>query len=434
MSLIGVINADSELDARIREALDTRWTGQYTVCSPAEPHRALELLDYDLPELVILNLSDPSGRTRTIMGNVRSDSWLHNFGIVGLYSRRTDDEQKLQKDYKDLNIVAMLEYGKVTSHLAKTVQIIEENRQLIFQWELAETLVDHVTGSVVIENDPLDVSVYAGVAATSLAARGLIDPDRKINLQIALTELILNAIEHGNCRIGYEEKSHWMQEGRSIADLVAEKCKDPAIRSRKVFFEWDIRSDRSKFVVRDQGEGFNVLAYRKKLQTASPDELHGRGIMLARSFVSKLAYNRKGNEVAITLEHTEQTSKKTPRGFTEEEHVTVQKNETVFQEGEPSNFLYYISSGQYSVYHNGSCVGTLNLTDIFMGEMSFLLNNQRSATVRADTDGMLVKIHREAFIAVVKEYPHYGIFLSKLIARKLVRSNIVSARMQAIRA
>ena len=61
--------------------------------------------------------------------------------------------------------------------------------------------------------------------------------------------------------------------------------------------------------------------------------------------------------------------------------------------------------------------------DIFMGEMSFLLNNRRSAAVRAEGDGKLIKIARRDFVMVIKNYPHYGIFLSKLLARKLVRTN-----------
>ena len=65
-----------------------------------------------------------------------------------------------------------------------------------------------------------------------------------------------------------------------------------------------------------------------------------------------------------------------------------------------------------------------------MGEMSFLLNNRRSATVKAETYGRLIKISRKAFVSVVKKYPHYGIFLSKLLARKLVRANQMNARVQ----
>ena len=66
----------------------------------------------------------------------------------------------------------------------------------------------------------------------------------------------------------------------------------------------------------------------------------------------------------------------------------------------------------------------LTPADIFMGEMSFLLNNRRSATVRAEGEGRLVKIPRKSFVAVIKNYPHYGLFLSKLLARKIARANV----------
>jgi CRP-like cAMP-binding protein len=58
-----------------------------------------------------------------------------------------------------------------------------------------------------------------------------------------------------------------------------------------------------------------------------------------------------------------------------------------------------------------------------MGEMSFLLNQRRSASVRADTPGKLILLTRKTFVSVIREYPHYGIFLSKLLAKRLVRSN-----------
>jgi CRP-like cAMP-binding protein len=67
-----------------------------------------------------------------------------------------------------------------------------------------------------------------------------------------------------------------------------------------------------------------------------------------------------------------------------------------------------------------------------MGEMAFLLNNARSATVVADTPGQVIKIPRKSFIEVVKNYPQYSIFLSKVLAQKLVRSNEnVAAEQQA---
>ena len=133
----------------------------------------------------------------------------------------------------------------------------------------------------------------------------------------------------------------------------------------------------------------------------------------------------------MVFPHDESVTRDTPAGFSDEEVVGVRKGDIIFREGESSNFLYYISGGNFSVFHKAKHVGMLTTADIFMGEMSFLLNNRRSATVRAEGEGKLLKISRKSFVAVIKEFPHYGIFLSKLLARKLVRANIRNVTIQS---
>jgi CRP-like cAMP-binding protein len=53
--------------------------------------------------------------------------------------------------------------------------------------------------------------------------------------------------------------------------------------------------------------------------------------------------------------------------------------------------------------------------------MSFLLNNRRSATVRAAQPGILVRISKQRFINALKERPQYGLFLARLLSRRLLR-------------
>jgi CRP-like cAMP-binding protein len=55
--------------------------------------------------------------------------------------------------------------------------------------------------------------------------------------------------------------------------------------------------------------------------------------------------------------------------------------------------------------------------------MSFLLEETRSATVIANTPGKLVKISKESLVNTIKRHPHYGMFLAKLLAQRLVRQN-----------
>ncbi len=68
-------------------------------------------------------------------------------------------------------------------------------------------------------------------------------------------------------------------------------------------------------------------------------------------------------------------------------------------------------------------VARITPSDIFMGEMAFLLQNHRSATVIANCPGKIIKISRNSYINAIKKFPHYGILLSKLLAKKLVRAN-----------
>lgn len=424
MSLIGIISSDTELNARIQKEFDNVPGQDYILRIPEEESAILEFLNFDLPEIVIINFADGELDLERILSQIQDDSWLHNFGIIGIFDHEVQNEEEVLSQYQNLNILAMLDIPRLRSHIVKSAQIIEHNRQLIFQRDIEEKLVEKASGSFTIENDILATSVYASIAATSLLQRGYIRPEAKMHLQLCLAELMVNGVEHGNCGINFEEKTKALNEGINIVELVEKKCQNPEIAGKRVLFEWEIFEDHTRFIIRDQGDGFNVLRLRKKIEKEGPMALHGRGIKMARAFAERLMYNKKGNTVVLIVKHEKGAAKNAPVGFSDEEILYVAPDETIFKEGEGSDFLYYIASGKFSVFHNGQRVGTLGPEDIFMGEMSFLLNNRRSAEVRAETEGHLVKITRRSFVAVIKEYPHYGIFLSKLLARKLVRANM----------
>ncbi len=424
MSLIGIISSDTELNTKIQREFETCTDDDYIFRLPQDEESILEFLNFDLPEIVIINFADKNLDLQSILSTIQDDSWLHNFGIIGVYDHEVQDEEEVLSQYQNLNILSMLDMPRLRSHIVKSAQIIEHNRQLIFQRDIEDKLVDKASGSFTIENDILATSVYASIAATSLLQRGYIKPEAKMHLQLCLAELMVNGVEHGNCGITFDEKTEALNEGVNIVELVEKKCQHSEIANKRVHFEWEIFEDHTRFIIKDEGVGFDVLGLRKKIEREGPMALHGRGIKMARAFAKRLMYNRKGNMVVLIVRHDKSATKNAPAGFSGEEVLHVTPGETVFKEGEGSDFLYYIASGAFSVYHNEQRVGTLGPEDIFMGEMSFLLSNKRSAEVKADTEGHLIKITRRSFVAVIKDYPHYGIFLSKLLARKLVRANM----------
>ena len=425
--------SDTIIVDRIRKVVEEDFQNDFLLQFPSTEKSILERLNFELPELVIINFSDEGLSSDYLRDQILEDSWLHNFGIVGLYDRKKDKEEAILEANKDINLLTLIDFSRIESHLGKSLRIIIQNRQLIFQGFLADKLVTRMTGSFQIDNhDYLVAPVYGGLLAISLVRMGKIPSEDRHGIQMALSELILNSIEHGNCAITYTEKSEWLATGEAIYDLIAERSKDPKIARKKVTLAWDFDDERCRFTVRDEGTGFDVLAFRDKLKSDSRDRLHGRGIVMAQMVADKLLYNKAGNQVSIVINFHKTVENAAPAGFSDEEVVRVKTGDTLMRAGEFGDCIYYISSGKYTVYHRGNAVGRITPADIFMGEMAFLLNNARSATVVADTAGQVIKIPRKSFIEVVKNYPQYSIFLSKVLAQKLVRSNEnVAAEHQA---
>jgi uncharacterized protein (DUF779 family) len=424
MNYIVIISTDEKMNQQIGKIVKDNFPNEYILQFPSTEKEALELLEFELPELVIFNLTDDKMDIMSVANRISADSWLHNFGIVGLFDRSLREETDLLDEYKHINLLTILEKNRLDVLLGQTLQIIVENRQLIFSGWLTENLINRISGSFQIRNeDYMLVPVYAGLLAMSMVRMGWRDKSERLELQLAINELVLNGIEHGNCGLTFADKTEAMMQGMNMSDVITLKNSDPEIARKWVRLDWDFSEEEARFTITDGGDGFDVAAFVAGLKNQSQDELHGRGIVLAQSIANRLIFNRKGNRVSLVFNEKVQTEQAAPVGFSREEVINVKQGDVIMKDGEVADCLYYISSGHYSVYHNDQMVGNITPSDIFMGEMAFLLSNTRTATVIADRQGKIIKIPRESFISVIKEYPQYSMFISKLLARKLVQAN-----------
>jgi hypothetical protein len=366
-------------------------------------------LNYELPEIIVVNCEDRAIKLAGIVKEIKSDPWLYSGGFVVLHDQIS--EQDALKMFSGINIVSVIHRSRLRDYFPRLLRILSQNRGILFQRDLHFLLQANFSGSFVLENDPFDLVTYSNLLANFLYNANLVDHERKVRFHVATMELLINAIEHGNCRISYDEKSAYLEEGGDILELIRQKNSDPGVRRKRVYLSYRISPKKSVFRVRDEGEGFDWKQMQQLTGQDGLGELHGRGISMARHYLENLRYNDKGNEVTFEVHHLSDEAKK----------VLVEGGETVFTQGEKSSHMYYIAAGEFEIIANQKRVSVLTPQDIFLGEMSFLLDNQRSATVRALGRGVLVKISKESFINAIKERPHYGIFLARLLAQRLVK-------------
>ncbi len=155
-----------------------------------------------------------------------------------------------------------------------------------------------------IKHDKNDALAHTG---QSVEFRGLQDVREiaaKVALQfsnpekivVGLVELMINAVEHGICEIGYTKKTElltadcWEQE-------IINRLKQEKYKQRWATIKVELSEQQNKIIISDQGTGFDWQKYIEFDYHRMLDN-HGRGIALANimSF-SKLEYLDGGSTV-----------------------------------------------------------------------------------------------------------------------------------------
>jgi len=115
-----------------------------------------------------------------------------------------------------------------------------------------------------------------------------------------LTELMINAVEHGNLGISYKEKSELIADEK-WEDEVSSRLALADNINKYVTVEFSRNADNITFLITDQGAGFDWQQYIEISPNRAFDS-HGRGIAMANSIsINQIEYLESGNKVRITV-------------------------------------------------------------------------------------------------------------------------------------
>jgi len=115
---------------------------------------------------------------------------------------------------------------------------------------------------------------------------------------MGIHEILINAVEHGNLEITYDDKTELLNDGTWHKE-VERRLELPENAYKTVKVEIVKESDRMTVRVEDCGRGFDYDAYLDFDEERVFDN-HGRGIALTRAAMG-LAYEGTGNTVVVTI-------------------------------------------------------------------------------------------------------------------------------------
>ena len=290
MKKLLIASTNKEVISTVRQA-----TGQYSeyfdpIYCP-DTDEALSLIDYELPEIKVLDYTSTDMDSNRILAAIHADPWLHNGGIIAVVPNPAMMQEI--EDKKDPNIIIVMTLYTFKENFARLLKILWSNQQFLFNRGIQDRMGGQEKGQFICDNDPLDTRLYASFLVNYLYCSNRIDDEGRFALQTALMELSTNALEHGNCGISWEEKTEWMKSGKNILELIEKKRSLPENQNKKIKISYFIGKDKSHFSIEDEGPGFD---WKSRMVSGDiPDfELeHGRGISLSRGLVTALHYNEK---------------------------------------------------------------------------------------------------------------------------------------------
>jgi len=123
------------------------------------------------------------------------------------------------------------------------------------------------------------------------------DPNKVV---LGLSELIINAIEHGNAGVTYDEKTALVDAG-NWEQTVNERIAAAENEGKFVNIDFKRYGQSATFIITDCGDGFDWKDYMQMSPERGGDN-HGRGIAMANMFsFSKVEYQGKGNIVKVVV-------------------------------------------------------------------------------------------------------------------------------------
>ncbi|MEJ5362174.1 MAG: ATP-binding protein [Spirochaetota bacterium] len=264
---------------------------------------------------------DTTGTILSVNSAIKKDLKIRPADAVGKniieYLYFDDDNNSFKKQMLLKNIEQVLQEKQKTKFYAelKTHKMIEPVEMVISLESVKRNGSIEIIGkaSKLVENELVSsfVNEHARyeitnslLAADAITHRIVINvkkfmPQNVVSqIRLAVSEILINAIEHGNLEITYQDKLLKMQNDEYF-EYISQKINEKPNKDKKVKVEFLVNSEKFMVKITDQGKGFDHKTFLNKTTTMQDEMIlqHGRGISLARQIFDEIKYNDKGNQV-----------------------------------------------------------------------------------------------------------------------------------------
>lgn len=302
---------DSAIDRRLVGGLLTKasdWEIEYAT----DGAEALQRVRVAPPDLIVTDLHMPRMDGLELVRAMRGTYPGVPVILMTAYGSEAFAVEALQQ-----GAASYVPKSQLADKLCGTVREILARASASRSYEALLSRLDRTEFTFFVElgNDASLIDPLVDLVQQTVARARLCDSSGQLRIGVALREALLNALLHGNLEISLEHMDEAREQLLRQRDLpiASDGVDREEFEDRRIFVNVRISTEEARFVIRDEGPGFDVSSVPSSWAPGGLEKKGSRSLSLMRAFMDEVTYNEAGNEV--TLIRRKEKAAEAPEGI-----------------------------------------------------------------------------------------------------------------------
>lgn len=299
---------DSPVDRQLASHfLERRFNYQIEFASTG--WEAVEQIESQLPLAVITDLAMPEMDGLQLTAEIR-----RRFPTVPVILMTAHGSEEIAAEALAIGAADYVPKSKLPTELCRAVEsVVSVAVGASSSDQRLSHFLEYEHTRYVLKNDVMLIPAVVDHLQRTARDMQLVDEGDRIRLAKALAEVLRNAMYHGNLELTTDEISATNISPASREAILARRNVPPYC-SRHVTVESVITPEVGRFVIRDEGPGFDAKTlFDEAADRSQLAKNERRGLVLIRAFMDEVSFNERGNEVTLVA-RKRHASKTAPGG------------------------------------------------------------------------------------------------------------------------
>jgi DNA-binding response OmpR family regulator len=272
----------------------------YEVSTALDGLKALQAIRESVPDIVLTDMNMPEMNGLQLIEAVRAE-----FPEVPVVMMTAQGSEEIAAEALNAGASSYIPKDMLARDLLPTLSDIVDMLQ-------SRKTRDRVTSTVVssdvtyrLPNDHDLANALIGRLELQLKELNMADATGVFRVALGIKEALVNAIDHGNLELSSELREDG--SGDSYRQIGDERIALEPYASRRVTLRALLTEDEIRYVITDEGRGFDPSTLPDPRDPENLLRPHGRGMMLIQNFMDSVSHNENGTEITM-IKRLRQTS------------------------------------------------------------------------------------------------------------------------------